>query len=58
MEDKRALCRAALELRGTHLNDWDSGFIHGVLRGLDGVSDNFYQRVQQKLLAQKIEEQE
>ncbi len=58
MEDKKAICRAALDLRGAHVNDWDAGFIHGVLHGSNGVSENFYQRIQQKLLAQKIEEQE
>lgn len=56
MEDKKNICRAALNLRGTHVNDWDAGFIHGVLHGVDGVSDSFYQRIQQKLLAQKVEE--
>jgi len=48
-EDKRKLCRAALDLPASGFSQWEAGFLHGVTYGARFISDEFYTRLQNKL---------
>ena len=49
MMDKKELCKAAMSLRCTEITQWEAGFLHGACFGVNGVPDEFYARLQDKL---------
>lgn len=48
-DDKRRICRDALDLPSGLFESWQMGFIHAVVYGSAGISEEQYKRIEEKV---------
>lgn len=48
-DHKRRICKDALDLPGGLFEDWQMGFMHAVVYGCAGISEEQYKRIEEKV---------